>query len=65
MMYKRSDEHVPCTWCDKDALPNVYPPACEKHKDRSVAVAGRDALDKNAAESDNNNTPETLKELLC
>ena len=35
-MIKNSNEHIPCTWCDKDALPNTDPPACELHKDKSL-----------------------------
>lgn len=49
-MCKQSSEHIPCTWCDRDALPNTDPPACELHKD----------MHKQASESID---PKTLKEL--
>lgn len=34
MMDKQSNLHIPCTYCDKDALPNTDPPVCEEHRDR-------------------------------
>ena len=51
-MDKRSNEHIPCAYCDEDALPGTEPPVCERHRD--------EAQRKKASEDD---APETLKEL--
>ena len=47
-MLKEGSKNKPCTWCDCDALPDTWPPACERHL----------ALTKTASAS-----PTTLKEL--
>lgn len=31
MMDKTGKEHLVCTYCDKDALPNTDPPVCKDH----------------------------------
>lgn len=31
-MDKQSNQNIPCTWCDRPALPNTDPPACEVHQ---------------------------------
>lgn len=65
MMQKQSNKKVPCTWCDKDALPNTDPPACADHLEhRPVADRCPGRLDKNASEP-GDRLPDTLKELLC
>ena len=51
MMDKKSSEGIPCTYCDKDALPGTDPPVCEEHKAMGET--------KQASEHE----PETLKEL--
>ena len=33
MMEKKSSENIPCTYCDKDALPGTNPPVCKEHLD--------------------------------
>ena len=48
-MEKTGKENIPCTYCQKDALPNTDPPVCEDH-----------LLDKRASEDEE---PKTLKEL--
>lgn len=48
-MDKNSAEHIPCTYCEKDALPDTYPPVCEEHKNIKKASA--------------DDEPTTLKEL--
>lgn len=48
-MDKNSAEHIPCTYCEKDSLPDTYPPVCEVH-----------AKIKQASADDE---PATLKEL--
>lgn len=48
-MDKNSAEHVPCTYCDKDAIPETYPPVCEEHK--------------NIKQASDDSEPSTLKEL--
>jgi len=50
-MMKRSSENVPCTYCDRDALPGTEPPVCE-------ACMG-DGLGKKASAEG----PVTLKEV--
>ena len=30
-MEKNSAEHIPCTYCSADALPDTYPPVCAEH----------------------------------
>lgn len=30
-MEKNSSEHIPCTYCSRDALPQTDPPVCEEH----------------------------------
>ena len=52
-MIKNSNEHIPCTWCDRDALPHTDPPVCELHKDKK--------LDKQASEKKD---VKSLKEIL-
>lgn len=47
-MLKEGSKNKPCTWCDCDALPDTWPPACERHLE----------LTKTASAS-----PTTLKEL--
>lgn len=51
-MDKRSNEHIPCAYCDEDAIPGTEPPVCEKHRD--------EAQRKKASAED---MPDTLKEL--
>jgi len=48
-MDKNSAEHIPCTYCSKDALINTYPPVCEEHL--------------NTKQASDNSEPTTLKEL--
>ena len=48
-MYKHSSENIPCTYCEKDALPDTFPPVCEEHKNIKKASA--------------DDEPATLKEL--
>lgn len=31
-MRKVSSEQIPCTYCEKQALPNTDPPVCEEHE---------------------------------
>lgn len=31
MMQKDSAENKACTYCDRDAVPDTYPPVCEEH----------------------------------
>lgn len=31
MLEKNSAENKVCTYCDRDALPDTYPPVCEEH----------------------------------
>lgn len=31
MMQKDSAENKVCTYCDRDAVPDTYPPVCEEH----------------------------------
>ena len=50
-MDKKSNENIPCTYCDRDALPNTDPPVCEIHAKEPVV--------KEASED----KPDTLKEL--
>lgn len=49
MMDKNSAQGMPCSKCNKDALPGTNPPCCEDH-----------LLDKQATEGDD---AKTLKEL--
>jgi hypothetical protein len=60
MMDKQSKLNIPCTYCDKDALPDTDPPACAEHKDMA-------ALKKKASESGGKRECEhdTLKELTA
>lgn len=30
-MIKEGSKNKPCTWCEADALPDTWPPACERH----------------------------------
>jgi hypothetical protein len=46
-MEKRSNEGIPCTYCDADALPGTNPPVCEEHLHTKTA----------------SDEPKTLKEL--
>jgi hypothetical protein len=48
MMDKKSNENIPCTYCDKDAIPGTEPPVCKDHLEQR----------KEASEG-----PVTLKEL--
>ena len=32
MLKKQGNKRVPCTYCDEIALPDTYPPVCEKHR---------------------------------
>ena len=32
MLKKQSNKRVPCTYCEEIAIPNTYPPVCEKHR---------------------------------
>lgn len=51
-MEKRSSEGLPCTYCERDAIPGTHPPCCELHKD----------LVKEAS-AEKESAPSTLKEL--
>lgn len=31
-MLKKNGKFLPCTYCDKTALPDTDPPVCEEHK---------------------------------
>jgi len=53
MMDKKSNESVPCTYCDNPALPNTDPPVCAEHADKQNKEASGDRK------------PESLKELDC
>lgn len=59
MMDKKSNEHIPCTWCDRDAEPGTIPPRCRFHMVNTVFV--EDKQDKRASEDDDG--ANTLKEL--
>ena len=48
-MEKHSTEHLPCTYCEKDALEGTNPPVCADH-----------LLNQQASEEEK---PATLKEL--
>lgn len=37
MMDKKSNEHIVCTYCTKDALPDTDPPVCEDHQGTKIA----------------------------
>ena len=53
MMDKNGMEHIPCSKCDKDAVPGTNPPLCKECLEKSLA------LDKKASKEE----PTTLKEL--
>lgn len=57
-MDKQSNLNIPCTWCDKDALPNTDPPACAEHRDKA-----RIRKKANICERHCDCEHETLKEL--
>lgn len=48
-MDKNSAEHIPCTFCSNDALPDTDPPVCEECK--------------NTKRASEDSEPNTLKEL--
>lgn len=43
-MIKQSNKGVPCTYCDKKALPNTDPPVCDKHKGFKKKASGAKTL---------------------
>lgn len=44
MMEKNGKEHIPCTYCDKDALDGTNPPVCADHIHTKQASAGPSTL---------------------
>lgn len=55
MMEKKSNERIPCTLCDNDAVPGTNPPLC--------ADCLQKQLDKKATAAPEKDEPSTLKEL--
>lgn len=55
MMEKHSNERIPCTACDNDAVPGTNPPLCKECLQKQ--------LDKKASEEPVKDEPKTLKEL--
>lgn len=55
-MDKQSNLNIPCTYCDKDALPNTDPPVCAEHKAKGV-------VRKRASARGDRCDHDTLKEL--
>ena len=44
-MTKNSNEHITCTYCDEEALPNTDPPVCALHKSMAQVKKASDELD--------------------